>query len=293
MQIAVIGSTGQLAHDLLAVLDEAGRGIDVIGLSHSEVEVSDLTSLRSALSNRRPDVLINTAAFHQVDLCEDEPDRTLAVNAVGARNLALICRELDCKLVHLSTDYVFSGSKSSPYVETDPVAPLNFYGLSKAAGEMAISYLWPKHFIVRSSGLYGLAGSSGKGGNFVETMLRLAREGRDIRVVSDQTLTPTHTRPLAEQILALFETEDYGIYHATCQGACTWHEFAMEIFDASGLNPNLSTQTTEQSGAKATRPACSVLENASLEKHGMDRMPPWRDALRQYLVERASGRVAR
>jgi dTDP-4-dehydrorhamnose reductase len=224
-----------------------------------------------------------------VDVCEDEPERAFAVNAIGAHNIALIGLELGFALVHLSTDYVFSGDKGSPYIESDAVTPINLYGVSKAAGEMAIRYLLPNHFIVRSSGLYGVAGSSGKGGNFVETMIHLAREGRDIRVVNDQTLTPTYTYPLARQIVALSQTEAYGTYHATCQGDCTWYDFAVEIFRQTELSPNLSPQTTAQSGAQATRPTYSVLDNKALKQLKIDQMPTWQMALTDYLRARSEG----
>jgi dTDP-4-dehydrorhamnose reductase len=289
LRIAIIGSTGQLAYDLLKVLNETSIERDVIGLTHAEIEVSHRGSVRDTLTPLHPDLVINTAAFHRVDVCEDEPERAFAVNAIGAHNIALIGLELGFALVHLSTDYVFSGDKGSPYIESDAVTPINLYGVSKAAGEMAIRYLLPNHFIVRSSGLYGVAGSSGKGGNFVETMIHLAREGRDIRVVNDQTLTPTYTYPLARQIVALSQTEAYGTYHATCQGDCTWYDFAVEIFRQTELSPNLSPQTTAQSGAQATRPTYSVLDNKALKQLKIDQMPTWQMALTDYLRARSEG----
>jgi len=285
MRVAIIGANGQLAHDLGPALTAAGH--EVVGLTHAQVEVADLNSVRGMLSSMKPQMVVNTAAYHKVDEVEDNPERAFAVNATGPRNLALVCRELNAPLVHLSTDYVFSGRKGEPYTEGDPVDPVNVYGVSKAAGEMLVRYLWPRHFIVRSSGLYGLAGSSGKGGNFVETMLRLAREGKAIRVVNDQTLTPTSTKALARQIVALIGTDAYGTYHATCRGECTWHAFAAEIFRASGLSPALSPQTTAESGARAQRPTYSVLTNGALGALGLDQLPVWQDALRGYLSERA------
>jgi len=284
MRVVVIGATGQLAHDLMPAL--AAAGSEVIGARHGDIEVTDLESVRASLVAARPQIVINTAAYHKVDDVEETPARAFAVNAVGPRNLALVCRDLQAPLVHLSTDYVFSGRKGRPYVESDAVDPVNLYGISKVAGEMALRYLWPQHFIVRSSGLYGSAGSSGKGGNFVELMLQLARAGRSIRVVNDQRLTPTSTRALATQIVALIGTEAYGTYHATCQGECTWYDFAAEIFRRSGLNPEVAPQTTAESGARAIRPAYSVLENAHLQGLGMDLMPFWQDALVTYLQER-------
>ncbi|NQT18664.1 MAG: dTDP-4-dehydrorhamnose reductase [Planctomycetes bacterium] len=288
MRVVIIGSNGQLAQDLHPALQQNGH--EVIGLTHAQIEVAELDSVRDALTPARADVVINTSAYHKVDVVEEDPDRAFAVNATGARNVAVACRELNAALVHLSTDYVFSGRKGSPYVEGDAVDPVNLYGVSKAAGEMAVRYLWPRHWIVRTSGLYGVAGSSGKGGNFVELMLRLAHEGKPIRVVNDQTLTPTSTRSLARQISSLIETGAHGTYHATCQGACTWYDFTIEIFAASGLKADLSTQTTAESGAEATRPAWSVLANAALQSIELDLMPNWQDALREYLREREMSR---
>jgi len=284
MRIALIGANGQLAQDLAPAL--AGQGHEVIGLTHTQIEVADLDSVRAALVAMRPEFVINTSAYHKVDEVEENPGKAFDVNAVGPRNLALVCRDLSAVLVHMSTDYVFSGRKGTPYVEDDPVDPVNIYGVSKAAGEMIVRYLWPKHFIVRVSGLYGKAGSSGKGGNFVELMLRLAREGKLIKVVNDQTLTPTSTRAVGRQIAALIATDAYGTFHATCQGECSWYEFAAEIFRAAGVKADLSPQTTVQSGAKARRPRYSVLENQRLKMLGKDVLPAWQHALMSYLADR-------
>lgn len=284
MRIAVVGANGQLASDLIPILRQ--NSVDVVGLTHARIEIADLESVREALGSVRPDVVINTAAYNRVDEAEDRPDLAFSVNAVGPRNLALACRERNTALMHLSTDYVFSGDRQSPYLETDGVGPVNLYGISKAAGEMAIRSLLPNHWIVRSSGLYGLAGSSSKGGNFVETMVRFAHEGRSVRVVNDQQLTPTATYDLAGQLVSLVRTTDYGTYHATCQGACTWYEFAAEIFRLDRLRPDLRPQTTDECGVRARRPRYSVLENAGLKRLGIDRMPAWQDALAAYLKAR-------
>jgi dTDP-4-dehydrorhamnose reductase len=292
-KLVVIGSNGQLGTDLIRVLNapsvarEGGdESLHVIPLTHRDIEVFDDPQTRDVLTPLEPNVVINTAAYHRVDECEDNLERALEVNAIAVGNLALVCRDLDALLVHVSTDYVFSGRGGSAYVESDPVDPINIYGASKAAGEMILRASWPKHMIVRSSGLYGLAGSSGKGGNFVETMLRLAHEGKAIRVVNDQTLTPSATSDLARQIIALIDTEAYGTYHATCQGACSWYDFAAEIFRLSALRPELTPQTTGQSGARAQRPVYSVLDNRNLREIGLDSMPPWQESLEKYLGQR-------
>ncbi len=280
--IVIIGATGQLGTDLKRLWPKKSDN-EIVGLNHGEIEVADYESVHGRLSAIQPGIVINTAAYHKVDELEDNPQKAFAVNAIGPRNLSVSCRELDSVLVHLSTDYVFSGSKKKPYRELDPVDPVNVYGISKSAGEMFVRSIWRKHFIVRCSGLYGTAGPSGKGTNFVELMLRLAQQDKPIKVVDDQILTPTPTSLLARQIAVLGKTDEYGTYHATCQGSCSWYAFARAIFEFSGLKPDLKTQTTAQSGARAARPPYSVLENANLEKLGIDSMPSWQAGLKEYL----------
>jgi len=286
MKIALIGASGQLGSDLAKVVP--ARGHDLVPLTHADVEITDHASVEAMMAAHRPELVLNMAAFHKVDLCEEKTERTFAVNTFGVRTLALACCRHDVVLVHISTDYVFGGdsARRTPYVETDTPAPINVYGVSKLAGEHLIRYLLDRHFIFRVTGLYGVAGSSGKGGNFVELMLRLAREGKDIRVVDDQRMTPTYTIDLARQIAVMIETEHYGLYHATSQGDCTWYEFAAEIFRQSGLSPNLGRAKTGDFGEKATRPAYSVLENRALQQIGLDQMRPWQEALGVYLQER-------
>jgi dTDP-4-dehydrorhamnose reductase len=290
--VVLVGSNGQLAHDLVQAWAEVHPGDELVGLTHAQVEVADLDSVRTALRPLRPQVVVNTAAYHKVDVVEGDPSRAFAVNATGPMNLALVCRELDAVLIHLSSDYVFSGSLKRPHREQDPVDPVNVYGVSKAAGEMLVRYLWPRHHVVRSSGLYGVAGSSGKGGNFVELMLRLAGEGKPIRVVDDQVLTPTSTRALARQLVTLVDSGRFGLYHATCQGECSWYRFTQEILRQSGVAASLQPQTTEESGAAAKRPRYSVLDNHNLRQLGLDRMPAWQDALAAYLAERKAAAAA-
>ena len=286
MNIVLIGANGQLGSDLAEVL--VTRGHDLVPLTHADIEVTDRASVDAALDAHHPDLVMNMAAFHKVDVCEEEVERTFAVNTFGVRELALACRAHDAALLHMSTDYVFGGDRMrhTPYVETDTPAPINAYGVSKLAGEQFVRYLLERYYIFRVTGLYGVAGSSGKGGNFVELMLRLAREGKDIRVVDDQRMTPTYTVDLAQQIAAVVETGPYGLYHATSQGDCTWYEFAAEIFRQSGLDPNLGRAKTGDFGEKAIRPAYSVLENKALQLLGLDQMRPWQEALGAYLQER-------
>jgi dTDP-4-dehydrorhamnose reductase len=285
MKIVLIGANGQLGSDLVKAL----RGFDVVGLTHADLEVCDGEAVRKMVGGLRPDLVINTSAFHRVDECEDAPEKALAVNAVAVRELARICAAAGCALVHMSTDYVFGGSPrqpEEPYDEDDAPSPLNVYGVSKLAGEYFVRYLCPKHFLVRSTGLYGVVGSSGKGGNFVETMVRLAREGKPIRVVDDQVLTPTYTRELAAKIAELVQTDAYGLYHVTNSGRCSWYEFAGRIFELMGLTPDFGPTTTAAVGAKARRPAYSVLAHRNLLQRGFADLSPWPQALEAYLKEK-------
>jgi len=288
MKILLIGANGQLGSDLAKAV--VAQGHILVPLTHADVEITDRDSVEAVLTVHRPDLVMNMAAFHKVDVCEEEIERTFAVNVYGVYHLALSCRAHGAALVHVSTDYVFGGDKARnvPYTESDLPAPINMYGVSKLAGEHVVRYVLKRYYIFRVAGLYGVAGSSGKGGNFVELMLRLAREGKDIHVVDDQRTTPTYTVDLAHQIMAVIQTEHYGLYHATSQGDCTWYEFAAEIFRQSGFSPNLSRVKTGYFGERATRPAYSVLENRVLQELGLDRMRPWQEALEAYLQERRS-----
>ncbi|MBN1178453.1 MAG: dTDP-4-dehydrorhamnose reductase [Anaerolineae bacterium] len=283
MRIMILGANGQLGSDLVKVL--AGDH-DLLPLTHQDVDICEPVGLRAVLRRHQPEMVLNMAAYHRVDDCEANAGRTFAVNALAVGDLALACREVGSALCHISTDYVFDGQKGSAYVETDLPKPINVYGVSKLAGEHFVCYLMDRYFIVRTSGLFGVAGSSGKGGNFVELMLRLAREGRDIRVVDDQVLSPTFTVDLARQIKALIETEAYGLYHATSHGACSWYDFTRQIFNLARLSPSLAPQTTAESGAKATRPAHSELANAALQTIALDLMRPWQEGLAAYMEAR-------
>ena len=282
MKVALIGARGQLGTDLV----QAMNGWDVVAWSHREVEVCDFSATRDALTTAAPDVVINTAAFHRVDECEAQAEKALQVNALAVRNLARICEDLRCALLHVSTDYVFGGEQRVPYAETDLPVPLNAYGVSKLAGELFVRRLCRRHFVVRSCGLYGVAGASGKGGNFVETMVRLSKEGRAIRVVDDQVLTPTNTKDLAEKIVELLRAERYGLYHITNAGSCSWYEFTKEIFRILEVNPDLAPTTAEAFGAAARRPAYSVLAHEAIAQIGLADLRPWTEAVADYLRQK-------
>jgi dTDP-4-dehydrorhamnose reductase len=279
MRVVLIGPNGQLGSDIARSWPADG----LVGLTHDQVEVADRASVTRAIAELKPALVVNTSAFHNVDLCESELDRAFAVNTLGAAHLADACREHDAALMHISTDYVFRGDAHAPYDESDCTGPRTVYGLSKAAGEQLIRNRLPRHYIVRTSGLYGVAGASGKGGNFVERMLQLARDGKDIKVVDDQVLSPTFTADLANKLLQIAGTERYGTYHVTSGDSCSWYEFARTIFEKTRTKVNLEPTNTATFASPAVRPAYSVLANNALTAAGLERARPWRDALTDYL----------
>jgi dTDP-4-dehydrorhamnose reductase len=278
----IIGANGQLGSDLVKALADW----QVIPAKHADIDVCDPALTQRRLAEVRPEVVINTAAFHRVEDCEEQPEKAFAVNSLAVRNLARFCAELPCTLVHLSTDYVFDGQKQSPYAEADSPNPLNAYGVSKLAGEYFVRTLCPRHFVIRTSGLYGEAGSSGKGGNFVELMIRLAKEGKPIKVVKDQVLTPTNTKDLASKIRELLPTGRFGLYHLTNSSACSWYEFARKIFEVTTLRPSLEPVSTASFGSRVRRPAYSVLAHDRLLQTGLADLRPWPEALASYLRDK-------
>jgi len=295
MKVVVTGAGGQLGTDLCKVL----RDFEVIPLTHRDIEIGDMNSVKRVFNEYKPDTIINTAAYVRVDDCETEQDKAFLINALGARNVAVVAQELGAKLVHISTDYVFGGigetlvashklggDKPHPYTEFDTPIPLSIYGRSKLAGEDFVHHLCQKHFIVRTSGLFGIAESSGKGGNFIETMLSLAKERDELRVVNDQEFSPTYTGDLAKKIAQLITTEYYGIFHITNKGACSWYEFAREILKQADLKTQVIPVTSDQYPQKAKRPRFSVLDNYHLRLLAMDDMRTWQEALKGYMISK-------
>jgi len=283
VKYAVLGAAGQLGRDLCPRL--AG---EVVPLTRADADLTQRGALRKLLDGLRPDVVINCAAYNFVDRAEDEPDAAFAVNTWAVRELAVACNELGAVLVHFSTDHVFGldAMRHTPYAEDDAPGPVSVYGLSKLSGEYFVRALCPRHFVVRTCGLYGAWGSGGKGGNFVETMLRLTRELRSVRVVSDQVCTPTYTVDLATAVVSLLKTGTFGLYHVTNAGACSWHEFARTIFELEKLEVDLTAIGSTEFGAKARRPAYSVLEAAAYRELGLPALRSWQEALAAYLTER-------
>lgn len=280
MRIAVLGSAGQLGRDLLPRL----KG-DVIPLTRADIDLAVPETINPRLEALRPDVLVNCAAYNLVDKAEDDAT-AFAVNSTGTGLLSAICEERGIRLIHVSTDYVFGAdtSRSTPYLETDTPGPVSVYGRSKRFGEQ-LALAVPGNLVIRTCGLYGVWGSGGKGGNFVETMLRVANQGKPLRVVADQHCTPTYTADLAEGMAKLIEQGTTGLIHLTNAGGTTWHDFAAKIFELSGIKADLTPITSAEFGAKAQRPGYSVLGSNRTAETGVQ-LRPWVEALAAYLEER-------
>ena len=285
MKVAVLGSNGQLGSDVCAAF--VRNADDVIELTHDCVELTSASSVDAALSGAEPEFIVNTAAMHHVEKCEADPAAAFAANALGAKNVADWAKKADAVVVYLSTDYVFDGKKNSPYRESDVTSPLNAYGITKLAGEHYTAALCPKYFVLRVSAIYGLQPCRDKGGlNFVELMLKLSRERDKLRVVDDEFVTPTPTVQIAEQLVALSRSKQYGLYHGTAEGSCSWYEFAHEIFQVTGTTVQLERAEPGEFPTKVRRPKYSVLENGALKRAQMNLFSDWRLGLQDYLRAR-------
>jgi dTDP-4-dehydrorhamnose reductase len=283
MTVVIVGADGQLGMDLQLALARCR----VVALSYKDLDILDRKATAERLGSADPDWVINAAALTNVDWCESNDIKAFQVNALGARHVAEAVSPERSRVIQISTDYVFDGRKTAPYVENDAPRPLNVYGITKLAGEHYVQTAQPKHYIVRTSGLYGTHPSWGKRANFADTILALADRREEIRVVRDEILTPTFTEDLAVQIRTLIEAEPQpGIYHATNDGQCSWYEFAESVLELSGAAGRIEETTAAEWKSPARRPAYSVLENAALRRVGIDAMPHWRDALGRYLSKR-------
>jgi dTDP-4-dehydrorhamnose reductase len=276
MKVVIAGAAGMLGSDMLLSAGNAGH--DVVGFGRAEMDVADADSVRRRLELERPDIVINCAAWTDVDGAETAESAAFAVNGTGAGNVAAGAREVGAAVVFVSTDYVFDGEKGEPYVESDQPAPLSAYGRTKLAGEEATAAANKRHFIVRSAGLFGISG-----GNFVDTMLRLAESTNEVLVVRDQVGSPTYTWHLAYGLTRLIEGIEYGIHHMAAAGRCSWYEFAREIFEQAKVDCKVLSGTTEMLGRPAPRPAFSALQ--SQREHAI-RLPSWHDGLAGYLAQR-------
>jgi dTDP-4-dehydrorhamnose reductase len=284
VRIVILGGNGQVGSDLVQALRE--NDVDPIALTRKELDITEKATLRDKLVQHQPDVIVNCSVHHPVDECETNPDLSFAVNAIAVRDLGLAAKDIGATVVHFSSDYVFDGALERPYVEEDTPTPISVFGASKVAGEQLLRAVLPRHFIVRTSGLYGLSGSRVKRGNFVETMLRLGKQDGSVKVVDDLRMAQTSTQNLVRQTLALMQTDHYGTYHASDHGDYSWYQFAKKIFECAGMNVTVTPVSWRTMTALAPRPRRSVLENRHLQSLGLDIMQPIDVALQGYLRAR-------
>jgi len=277
MKALLFGASGQLAHDLIA---RKPAGMELVPLVRKDLDVTDAGKVKETILAHRPDIVLNTAAFHKTDDCELDPVLTFKINAIAVRDIAESCAEAGSAFLHISTDYVFDGGKQPlPYREEDTPFPINTYGISKYAGEIYIRGLIEKYYIVRVASLYGKAGASGKGGNFVYTILKKGREGQALKVIDDMFMSPTYTHDAAQKIWEMVTSSlPYGTYHVTNSGSCSWYEFAKSILDIAGVKANISAVPHTEYPTRAKRPLWSVLES----RKGTG-LRPWKEALEDFI----------
>ncbi len=279
MRILVTGVKGQLGHDV--VNEMVKRGLEPVGVDLEEMDITDAGACRRVITEAKVDAVIHCAAYTAVDAAEDNVDVCRKVNADGTRNIAEVCRDLDIKMMYISTDYVFDGQGTRPWEPDDERHPLNVYGQTKYEGELAVEELVKKFFIVRIAWVFGVNGK-----NFIKTMLRIGKERGAATVVDDQIGSPTYTYDLARLVVDMIQTDRYGIYHATNEGLCSWYEFACQIFKAAGMNQVKVTPVDSTAfPAKAKRPHNSRMDKSKLAENGFEPLPSWEDALERYLKE--------
>lgn len=276
MKIVITGARGQLGTELINQL-KGLEGMDIIPTDRDELNIIDIEDVNKFLLNHKPDVVVNCAAHTAVDLCETDVENAYKINAVGPRNLAVVCEKIGAKLVQVSTDYVFDGSGTRPYREDDATCPNSIYGTSKLMGENFVREFCSKYYIVRTAWLYG------EGNNFVRTMLKLAETNKELSVVNDQFGSPTSTVDLAKSIIDLMTTEHYGTYHGTCEGQCSWYDFARKIFEIKNIDIKVNPVTSEEFKRPAPRPAYSVLDNFMLKLVNLNSFRNWEESLQEYL----------
>lgn len=278
MKVLVTGVKGQLGYDVVNELTK--RGHIAIGTDIEEMDITDQNSVQTVIKETSPEAVIHCAAYTAVDAAEDNEDICRKINAEGTGNIAKACRELDIKMIYISTDYVFDGTGERPWEPDDERNPLNVYGQTKYEGELAVQKNLDKYFIVRIAWVFGVNGK-----NFIKTMLNLGKTHDSLTVVNDQFGSPTYTYDLAKLLVDMAESDKYGIYHATNEGICTWYEFACEIFKQAGMNVKVSPVSSAEYPSKAKRPSNSRMSKEKLTKNGFERLPVWQDALSRYLKE--------
>ncbi|CVH78740.1 dTDP-4-dehydrorhamnose reductase [Clostridiales bacterium CHKCI006] len=275
MKVLVTGVNGQLGHDIVEECQK--RNIEAIGVDVKEMDITDAHKVNEVITETKPDAIIHCAAWTAVDKAEDEVEQCRKVNCEGTRNIVNVCEKLDLPLMYFSTDYVFDGQGEEPWNEYDERHPLNVYGKTKYEGELEVERL-KKHFIIRISWVFGI-----NGGNFIKTMLRLGKERKEVSVVNDQIGSPTYTYDLARLCVDMIQTKEYGTYHATNEGICSWYEFACEIFKQAKMDVIVHPVDSTQFPTRAVRPKNSRMNQTELDKHGFTRLPSWQDALERYL----------
>ena len=276
MKIIITGAQGQLGQELVKQLDKKYE-YDVIKTDRDTLDITNIENVNTFILDQNPDVVINCAAHTAVDLCETDIENAYKINAIGPRNLAIVCDKIGAKLVQVSTDYVFDGNGTRPYREDDITCPNSVYGTSKLMGENFVREFCSKYFIVRTAWLYG------EGNNFVRTMLKLSETNSELNVVNDQIGSPTSTVDLAKAIIDLIHTEHYGIYHGTCEGQCSWYDFAKKIFEIKNIDIKVNPVTSDEFKRPAPRPKYSVLDNFMLKLVGLNSFRKWEDSLEEYL----------
>lgn len=276
MKVLVTGVKGQLGYDVANELEK--RGHEAVGTDVEEMDITDAAKVREVLTEENPDAVIHCAAYTAVDAAEENVELCRRINAEGTENIARVCSELNCKLLYVSTDYVFNGEGERPWEPDDEREPLNVYGQTKCEGELAVEKYVEKFFIVRIAWVFGVNGK-----NFIKTMLRLGKDHDELTVVADQIGSPTYTFDLSRLLVDMIESDKYGRYHATNEGLCSWYEFAVEIFRQAGMDVHVRPVTSEEYPAKAKRPHNSRMDKRKLEENGFERLPEWKDALSRYL----------
>ena len=276
MKVFVTGVKGQLGFDVVKELEK--RGLEAVGVDIDEMDITDAESVDSVIKDAAPDAVIHCAAYTAVDAAEDNEELCRKVNADGPRNIAKVCKELDIKMIQISTDYVFNGHGEKPWEPEDAAEPQSVYGQTKYEGELAVKELLTKYFIVRIAWVFGVNGK-----NFVRTMLNLAKTRDTLTVVNDQFGSPTYTEDLAKLLVDMVQTDKYGTYHATNEGICSWYEFACAIFKEAGIKMNVLPVSSAEYAAKAKRPENSRMSKEKLTENGFEKLPAWQDALKRYL----------
>ncbi|NMS89707.1 dTDP-4-dehydrorhamnose reductase [Clostridioides difficile] len=284
MKVLITGANGQLGRELVKQLEEINKSMNqlkysILATTRNDLDISNQTNVDNFILYNKPDIVINCASYTKVDECESHIDVAYKINALGARNIAIASEKVNANLVHISTDYVFNGLSKCPYKEDDKTESISVYGKSKLMGERFVEQFSNKYFIFRTAWLYG------DGNNFVKTMIKLSEENKEVNVVDDQFGSPTSTVDLTRVIIKLMETKNYGVYHATCEGECSWYDFAKNIFELKNIDIKVNRIKSKDFKSKVQRPQYSVLDNFMLKLIGLNSFRKWEESIEEYLKE--------